>query len=75
MGGKDLNRTILEKTDALDALEMMCEQYLRYDNDPENFYNHSFMSAGEYACEVLCTLRPNRWRETPVGMEFIGDND
>lgn len=64
-----------DMTDALDALESMVCQYLRYDNDPENFYNHAFMSAGEYACATLCRLRPDRWRETPCGMEFIGDDN
>ena len=55
---------------ALDALESMCFQYLSYEDGP---LNHMFMSAGEEACSLLCRLRPDRWRETPVGMEFIGD--
>jgi hypothetical protein len=69
-----MSREVIDEAldQALDALESMCDQYLRYDNDPENFYNHAFMSAGESACWVLCNLRPERWRETGCGMEFIG---
>ena len=58
--------------DALDALEMMCFQYMSYNEAKENYISHAFMSAGEYACEVLCRIRPNRWRETGDGMEYIG---
>lgn len=59
----------LEK--ALDALEDMCFQYLTWDGSPD--FHHSFMSAGENACEVLPELRPDRWEETNDGMRFIGD--
>lgn len=52
--------------DALDAVEMMVGQYLY--EAPEGGYDHSFMSAGEYACEVMARLRPQQWRLTPTGM-------
>jgi hypothetical protein len=56
-------------TDALDALEMMVEQYLTpgYSTDDTIPYEHDFMSAGELALDVLATLRPEAWRLTPAG--------
>lgn len=50
----------------LRALEAMCDQYLG--DDGGVVYCHSFMSAGEEACEVLCELLPDRYEATPSGM-------
>lgn len=63
--------------DALDALECMVFQYLPdKPDDPDcRFYGHSFMSAGEYATGVLARLRPERWKETPCGLEYVGPMD
>lgn len=52
--------------DALDALELMVDQYL--DGNPEQGYDHIFMGAGEKACEVLARLRPERWVLTVSGL-------
>jgi hypothetical protein len=52
--------------EALDALEMMVEQYTPYYVD--GFYDHEFMTAGEQAAEAL-TNRPTRWRVVPRGVE------
>lgn len=58
--------------DALDALECMVEQYLgprdgRF-GEPGNEYSHDFMTAGEYATEVLSRLRPNQWEDVGWGL-------
>lgn len=55
--------------DALDALEMMVEQYL-YTPDHDG-YDHMFMSAGEEACAVLAKLRPEKWELTKVGVRRV----
>lgn len=54
----------------LDALEMMVEQYLH--TSQPNEFTHSFMSAGEYACEVLAERRPERWELTKIGVRRRG---
>ncbi len=60
--------------EALEALEDMVEQYLLPYNDWEG-YCHSFMSAGEYACEVLAALRPEKWCIVYGGMERVKDEE
>lgn len=57
--------------DVLDALEGMVEQYLGvYPGNGEmaTEFHHEFMSAGEFACEVLAAARPERWERTAVGL-------
>lgn len=60
-------RELPDLTAALDAVELMVNQYLQ--GNPAEGYDHDFMSAGEAACDVLTRLRPQDWRATPVGME------
>lgn len=57
--------------DVIDALEGMVEQYLGvYPGNAEmaTEFHHDFMSAGEFACEVLAAVRPDRYEETPLGL-------
>lgn len=56
--------------EALDALESMVEQYL-YSGDGIA-YEHYFMSAGEFACDVLANQRPERWELTKIGIRRRG---
>ena len=53
---------------ALDALEMMVEQYLHMEDRPGE-YCHAHMAAGEYACEVLAERRPEKWERTRIGVK------
>lgn len=55
--------------EALDALEMMVEQYMP--RHPEGWYDHVFMSAGESAADVLVKCRPDRWRAVVRGLERV----
>lgn len=55
----------------LDALEMMVEQDLHMEDRPGEF-THYFMSAGEYACQVLAERRPERWELTRIGVRRHG---
>lgn len=52
---------------ALDALEGMVEQYLH--EGPEGEFDHSCMSAGEEATEVLLRYRPHRWTAGSRGLK------
>jgi hypothetical protein len=60
---------------ALYALEGMVFQYL-HDPFPDHplHFSHKFMSAGEDACDVLATRRPDRWKAVGDGVEFLGDD-
>ena len=60
--------------DALDGLEMMVEQYLYVEN-AKGTYDHAFMAAGEFACQVLSTQRPLQWELTPTGVRYLGWNN
>ena len=53
--------------EALDALEMMVEQYTPY--HVHAFCDHEFMSAGEQAAESLAKYRPTRWRVAQRSVE------
>ena len=57
--------------DALDALEGMVEQHFGSDARRPAELFHDFMSAGEYASEVLARLRPARWEETKLGLRRL----
>ena len=69
---KRMARLLNDEHDALDALECMVEQYC-YMEDRPGEYTHAFMSAGEYACEILARLRPDRWEPTPIGLRCKQD--
>lgn len=66
---------VADLDDALDALEGMVLQYLHWESVPDTHpeYPHLFMSAGEDATDVLSRLRPDRWRDTGAGLEYIGE--
>lgn len=57
----------------IEALEGMVEQYLGvYPGNAEmaTEFRHEFMSAGEYACEVLARARPDRYELTELGLRY-----
>jgi hypothetical protein len=58
-----------DAADLVDALEGMVWQYfVEYEGGE---YGHAFMSAGEWAAEVLARVAPGRWRLTPVGLKCL----
>lgn len=61
------------REEALDALEAMVEQYFMPDPRNERMLDHSFMSAGEFASVVLAQQRPEQWRLTGTGVEYLGE--
>lgn len=59
---------IAQRDEALDALEMMVTQYLYAVPDQSGRFDHMFMACEEEACEVLVSLRPDRWQATKTGV-------
>lgn len=57
---------LADRDNVLEALENMVTFHLGTD---DGTVDHGNLTANMYACDMLVRYRPDRWRETPGGIE------
>lgn len=62
-------RVVAQREELLVTVEDMVTQHFHQEGPGR--YGHEFLGAHEYAGRVLAMIVPERWRETPTGIELI----